>query len=217
MEQQNTKYVMDIKEAKELYLDSPPPLKTGFKELDDLLEGGVKPHYKYLFYGEAGTGKTRILKSIVENQDWDSEKAIIVMPPTNMPIKLENIGSNMKLYIVRTIEDTIRILRINLFSIKSRYRLIAIDRIDEIISSSKNPLVDGYTILNIVGQFLYKFDSSFIAFSGVYQTVGKTEVIKPKIPNPLITLFNRYYYLSKFDKRVRIYDQLTRKSAIIKL
>ncbi len=197
-------YLISSKIARDLYVNQEVPISTGSIKLDDLLNGGLKPYYTYLFYGEAGTGKTTILKSIVKNSIHRHKKVMIISYKPDIYEKinqdsLRNSNDLIAYYRPESLAELKNIIE-KYSETTFNFRIISIDDLN-LYNSIRKQDVELSTFL-ILKNLIYKWGASLVLLTGVSQIPGLTARYIPKIYRDWIPGINYIIFLNKIKNTV---------------
>ncbi len=213
---------MNIDILENLYVNQDPPIPTGYSELDNLLEGGIKPYYSYLIYGEAGTGKTFLASKIVKMVLNNDESVLITSYKDDILKNIEgtlhdkspeNI-SYIKLGDLGDLNENLE----KMLKIPRKRRLIVIDDFNHLISSDISNRKEILRFIWKSKNLVYRWGASLITITGVTQALGTMEFYKPRGLSRYKHAFNYVLLTTKIDDTtIRISDMARTRSAILQL
>ena len=204
-----------------MYINQDNPISTGLSALDNMLEGGIKPYFSYLFYGEAGTGKTLILKNIIV-KTVELEKPVLIFSYKSDIIRDITLSENdtnkhdkFTYFKVNSFKNLLDIIN-NIPDIARKYRVICIDDLNLI--SIENDRQHQLRTLLLLKNLLYKWSASLIIATGISQKPGYTDKYNPKISKAWLFSINYIIFLSKVkDNVIRAVDINRNKSVYIQI
>lgn len=211
---------MNIEVLKNLYVNQDAPITTGYNELDNLLDGGIKPYYSYLIYGEAGTGKTFLVSRIIKMQLNNNDGYVLVISYKDDILKniedtIFNVRPENILYI--RLED-LRGLNENLekmLKTPKKIRLIVIDDFNHLIRSSVGDKKETLKFVWKSKKLIYRWGASLITITGVTQTLGTMEFYKPVGLSRYKHAFNYVLLITKIDDATLRVSDITRSRTAI--
>ncbi len=213
---------MNIDILKNLYVSQDPPIPTGFIELDDMLEGGIKPYYSYLIYGEAGTGKTFLTSKIVKNCLEDKGNVLIAAYKDDLlkniedSFSLEGLGSLFYIN-VKDLHNLNEKLS-EVLKTPRKIRLIIIDDFNHMINAEMENKEKILRVIFKSKNLMYRWGASLIMITGVVQTLGTLEFYKPKGLSRYKHAFNYILLTTRVNNSIlRISDIIRSKSVILQL
>jgi len=223
-------YLVPAKKYRSLYYRMKGFITTGSDELDRLLDYGIEAGTKYLFYGEAGTGKTFLLHQITvnmfRNDDYKGHKAIYLDLEGNFSPNLINqlAAEDILDYIyVRKIYNKDEFLkelkRILISNIK--LGILLIDNISG-LTSQEIELGDIHmwmrNALNILNLIKERFYAPVIITTRVYSKphVFSYNLIRPKGGLALLGAVNKIISLNRLEENIyRAIDEYSRVPAAL--
>jgi RecA/RadA recombinase len=223
-------YLVSAKKYRSQYYKVKRFISTGSNELDRLLDYGIEPATKYLFYGEAGTGKTFLLHQIAanmfKNADYIGYKTVYLDLEGNFSTELISRLASEKIlnavYVKKIydkdefIEELKKVLLSNI-----RLGLLLIDNISGLTSQEKEPssahiwMRQTLHILNLIKE---RFNSPIIMTTRVYAKphIFSYNLIRPRGGLALLSAVNKIIGLSKIEKNIyRAIDEYSRVPAAL--
>jgi len=202
---------------KKLYYKMKRFITTGSKELDRLLDYGIESGMKYLFYGEAGTGKTFLLHQIIantyKNDDYIDSKLIYIDLEGNFSTSLLTSLSDEKIlrrvFVVRYREPDkiIEIMKRLLFG-NDKIGIIVVDNISGVTNlEEKEPSISYIymkQIMYVLNLIKEKYFIPIVITARVYSKphVYSTDYIRPRGGLSLLSMVNKIVYLSKREQNI---------------
>lgn len=209
-------YLISAKRYRSLYYKMKGFITTGSDELDRLLDYGIEAGTKYLFYGEAGTGKTFLLHQIAvnmfRNDDYEGHKAVYLDLEGNFSPNLINqlASEDILDYIyVRKIynkEEFLKELKTILTS-NIKLGILLIDNISGLTSQETEPgdihmwMRNALNILNLIKE---RFYVPVIITTRVYAKphVFSYNLIRPKGGLALLSAVNKIISLNRLEENI---------------
>jgi len=228
-------YLYSGEQYKNLYYSMKSYITTGSKDLDRLLDYGIEAYSKYLFYGEAGSGKTiishQILANCFKNIDYKDTYAVYIDTEGNFSPKLLSTmyGSEDilgRVYVKKVYEyNTLVNLLEKIPYTFNEIGIVIIDNLnDPLASISLSPSMLHILLRKIIfllNTIKEKFSCPIIITARVLSRphVFSVDYIKPKGGIALISMVNKAIHLSYIEKNYRkaLRENYKKPAAIFKI